>query len=551
MMELENVDPELRRRLEDREWRLNNLYWIESKSGKVMRLRLNAEQRKFLGALWHRNHVLKARQLGMSTLVAILELDSCLFCAHCNCAIIDKTLKDAQEKLKKAKFAYDMLDWVPREASAADRALAQIGAELKKQVPVKKSNETEFLFRNESGISCGVDKRGGTVQVLHISELGHVAIHAPLKAQEMMSGALQAVDENSYVIIETTHEGGRAGLNYTMMQEAMLNAGKKLSPLQWRFHFFAWWEHDEYEQDASFWTKPVDPREKIPFARQQELARYFEGLEKALGITISDRKKAWYKLKKQELGELMKQEYPSTPDEAFDARIEGTIYAREMALLRVAGQLLAEFQPDPLQPCYTSWDLGHSDSTCVWLWQIGSDGKFYLVDHYAAAGQSPDHFVGVVRSWMARYRIQMEACLLPHDGNNKFNGQASYAQLLRNAGLPVHVVPRTNDPWVGINLVRMLLPKCVFHERCSQDTHVGLEVYPSGVQSLEQYRTLPDGSNGAERPTPLHDKYSHSADAFRMFVEARQAGLVTELTPWNNPRRGGGNGIVRGAEWLR
>ena len=548
-MTLEEVDPQLRAFLEDREWRLNHLYWIEDKQGRLMRLKMNQPQERFYRNIWKRNHILKARQFGMSTLMSMMELDACLFKAHCNCAIVDKTLDDAKGKLKKARLAYDLLDYVPENATAEDRALAQIGKELKAAVPMKAGSKTELEWENGSVISCGVSKRGGTLQLLHISELASIARHAPQKAQEVLSGALQAVNAQSYIVIETTHEGGRAGLNYEMMQAAMANAGKELSPMQWRFHFFPWFDLDEYEEDPVYWPQPK-PEQKVAFEQHRRLAEYFDGLERSLGIELNPRKRAWYALKRQELGDLMKQEYPSTPDETFDALIEGSIYARELSLLKMAGALMAEFVPQKMRPVYTSWDLGHSDSTCVWLWQLGADGKFYLLDHYAASRKSPDHFVGVVRGWMAQYGVQMTKCLLPHDGNNQFNGQASYAQLLRNAGLPVSVVPRTNDPWVGINLVRMLLPNCVFHERCSREIRDGMDVYPSGVQSLEQYRTLPDGSNGAERATPLHDKYSHSADAFRMFAEARQAGLVSELAPWNRPLRNGSN-TARGAEWLR
>jgi hypothetical protein len=46
------------------------------------------------------------------------------------------------------------------------------------------------------------------------------------------------------------------------------------------------------------------------------------------------------------------------------------------------------------------------------------------------------------------------------------------------------------------------------------------------MECLENYRTAPSGANGVIKAAPLHDQYSHGADAFRIFAEAVNAGLV-------------------------
>ena len=69
--------------LGDREWRLNHLYWVESKmvkgGDKVVRFRLNRVQNKLHRGLHHRNAILKSRQMGISTYLAMLALDCMLF----------------------------------------------------------------------------------------------------------------------------------------------------------------------------------------------------------------------------------------------------------------------------------------------------------------------------------------------------------------------------------------------------------------------------------------------------------------------------------------
>ena len=93
---LNTIDPAYRSRLADPLWRLNNLYWIENKNGRMQRFAPNAAQLRLHHNLWYRNAVLKARQLGISTYVAMLMLDNCLFTPNFHAGIIDKTLPDAE-----------------------------------------------------------------------------------------------------------------------------------------------------------------------------------------------------------------------------------------------------------------------------------------------------------------------------------------------------------------------------------------------------------------------------------------------------------------------
>ena len=92
-------------------WRLEHLYWIENKAGQLQRFSLNRAQRRLHERLWYRNDILKARQLGISTYVAMLMLDMSLFRSNFHCGIIDKSLPDAQQKLAKLHFAWDHLDY--------------------------------------------------------------------------------------------------------------------------------------------------------------------------------------------------------------------------------------------------------------------------------------------------------------------------------------------------------------------------------------------------------------------------------------------------------
>ena len=524
---------ELRGRLDNPLWRLHHLYWIEDKVGRMRRFRPNAAQLRLHRGLWYRNSVLKARQLGISTYVAMLMLDRCLFTPHFHAGIIDKTLPDAAQKLAKIRFAWENLDYIPPGADAGERALAYLGARIKQESGVlKKGNRcpvadarTRLAFANGSDIRIGTTLRGGTLQLLHVSELAHVSVHSPWRAREIRTGAINTVPAEGLIILESTHEGGRYGVNYEMTVQAMENAARsELSPLDFRFFFFSWFDHPDYLlQGRGSWS--------------ETLAAYFEKLERESRIHLSHAQKLWYARMERTMGAAMRQEYPSTPDEAFALGNDGAIYGIQIALLRERGRVGADFAVNREEPLYTSWDLGLSDHTAIWLVQSWG-GQVYWLDHYAANQQPLEHYVDKIREWEGRYGT-IAAHFLPHDAARRDPHGHSYVESLAGQGVyAVRVVPRTPDVWRGINVLRGLLSKSWFHRATlHQRLNLQGEKEPSGLTCLEMYRTAPPGASGVCRESPLHDAASHSADAARTFAEAHSHGLVAPVVARVQKRR--------------
>lgn len=553
-MKLEEVHPELRAMVESQEWRLNHLYWIEDKYGNLIRFRMNKAQRRFYSRMHYRNEILKARQLGMSTFVELLMLDCCLHNLRFKCGIIDKSEKEAHKKLEKIVLAYRCLDYLPENPTDEDRALAQIGKELKESVPYEDKPKTgEVRWVNGSSVEAKATVRGGTLQMLHVSEMAYVSARMPQRAKEIKNGALNTVVAGRYIIKESTHEGGRAGDNYMMVRQAMANEGKReLSPLDYRFHFFNWTEEDGYRLPARFWDELPSPDDKAGWAEREVLERYFESIVPFVG-RLSSEQKAWYASQYRALGPVgIRQEFPTTPDEAFDAVPEGAIFAQEMSWLQSQGRVGVEFEVQRRRPVYVSWDLGLSDYTCLWLIQVGSDGKFYCVDYYASRGQQTDHYVGVVRAWEERYATRVTRHFVPHDARHQQWGALSVEGQLKEAGFSVRSLPVTSSLHTSLQACREVLLSCVFHERTLEPVRWKTEELPGGVRSLENYQWAPEGAN-ARRQEPLHDRHSHGADAFRYFCEAFKLGLVghevfadDESGSW-----GRGAGVALGAEWLR
>lgn len=509
-------------------WRLNHLYWIENKEGALTRFTLNTAQTYLHNNLWYRNDILKARQLGISTYTALLILDTCLFTPHYHCGIIDKSLPDAQQKLQKIRLAWHYLDYIPPHAQEQDTALALIGEEIKRRTGIsKKGNivpsteaKTHISFSNDSHVHIGTNLRGGTLQFLHISELAHTALHHPARAKEIKTGAINTVPPKGIIIKESTHEGGKNGINYQLTRQAMENTARKdtLSPLDFKFFFFSWHDNPEYQLETSHTLI-------APY-----LENYFKELKNTHNINLSDQQRAWYSTMAKTMHSNMKQEYPSTPEEAFLTATHNTIYGNYISSLRSQGKLGGDFPIDSNLPLYTSWDIGLSDHTVIWLIQPQSTDILWI-DCYANNQQTLNHYTHIIQQWEKEFGT-IHTHLLPHDAGRRDPLGKSYQLHLKNEGIiKTRIIPRTPDIWTGINHLRTLLPHSYFHQRTLQnplDKTSGVP-QPSALEHLEQYTTQPSGAHGTIKETPLHNIHSHTADAARIFAEACSHGFIPGL----------------------
>lgn len=511
----------------NRWWRLNHMYVIKTKEGKLTRFRMNCHQQEFFKKMWTRNQILKARQLGMSTFTEMFMFDSCLHIPYFEAGIIDKSLPDAEAKLSKIRLA---AEWMLNPCELEDDPIAD--PEIRHKIAchcqaiarklflrnTKGPSAAESIlaqkarFTNGSEIRIGTSLRGNTLQLLHVSEFGSIANNNPSKAIEILSGGVNAVASNRIVIMETTHEGGKYGENYRLMKEAMEAQGRKLMPLEYRFFFFPWWKQPEYQIPGEGHDSRMDD--------------YFESLSRQ-GIELTEAQKRWYCVQDKIFGYRVRTEFPSTPDEAFTQQVEGALYGSIIGRLRSDGVIARDFEADTYAPLFVSWDIGLSDYMSLWLFQPGPDGKMYVLDYYSANDKPLSHYVRVCQGWEKEYRQLVQLHLLPHDAARRDFEGVSFEQKLYQAHFSTAVVPRTDNVWKGIFATKEFLPHCVFHRRCSQPIVVDGMEYMSGISALENYQVGRLGANGRESRQPLHDACSHGADAFRTFVEAYNCGYVS------------------------
>lgn len=277
----------LETKLSDKWWRISNLYSIKDKKGREVPFVPNKAQTRYFQARHTRNIILKARQQGFTTLAAIDALDDAMFRGNFDAGIIAHTLEDAEKIFtNKVRFAFDRL---PEAFRVANRPNTDRSGEMR--------------FEHASSLSVSSGFRGGTLQKLHVSEMGKISRKYPDKAREIILGALNAVPLEGEVTIESTAEG-MDGEFYELCERAQNHTGP-LTAMDFKFHFFPWHESDEYKLTPS------------GIEISLELQAYFEMLEREHAIKLDAHQRAWYAKKREEQGAEMHQEYPSYPEEAF------------------------------------------------------------------------------------------------------------------------------------------------------------------------------------------------------------------------------------------
>ena len=191
--------------------------------------------------------------------------------------------------------------------------------------------------------------------------------------------------------------------------------------------------------------------------------------------------------------------------------VDGAIFAREIQMAELEDRI-TRVAYDATKPVHAVFDLGWSDATAIWFVQfIGMETR---VIRYIEDSQKT---ISDYLAKMQTYGYVYDTLWLPHDAENKTLAAAgrSIDQIVRAAGYKTKIIPRT--PIVdSINAARTLFRNCWFDRENCYD----------GLQCLRHYRYEVDPETKQFSKNPLHDQYSHGADAFRML------GLVV-----NEPKR--------------
>ncbi|MFZ5365424.1 MAG: hypothetical protein ACOZBH_04495 [Patescibacteria group bacterium] len=282
------------KRLADKKWRINHLYKIKDKDGKTIQFKLNRAQKEFFEKKHTKNIILKSRQLGFTTLEAIDMLDDALFTRNYDGLLI------AHEKEEALDIFDNKIDFSWKNLPEPIQRLYQVDTD--------RANKIKFGFGDNtfSSLSVKLSGRSGTYMRVHISEFAKICRKYPIKAKEIISGTFPSVPIDGRIDIESTAEG-EYGEFYEMFWEVW-NRGEPENESEYKAFFFNW-TYDDAEINKIIHIIPIEEMDQSnKFAEIK--ARY----------SLSDKQityyyQKWLSLKKD--WNVLKQEYPTTPEEAF------------------------------------------------------------------------------------------------------------------------------------------------------------------------------------------------------------------------------------------
>lgn len=508
--------------LADPIWRLTSgaLYKILPADGSgIIPFHPRPEQVEIYRAIFERGArqvmIPKARRLGMSTAIGVLMADQTLFRSSHRASLIDQNARDAEKKLNEiVKVALENLP-------------DDVQAHLDRQ-RWNDSHVTVDLGATEqpSEIYAGMNARGGSNDLLWISEWGVIQHEDPKRSSRIRSGALPSA-RHGVTIIETTWAGGQGGDLWELMEPTLTSQAD-----DWEILFFPWWVDPRNVEH----TGTIDPTS----------AKYFDRIAPRLereGITLSREQRLWYAKERRAQGIWMMRENPTFLDECWSSPIKGAIYAEVMGEAVAQGRV-ASYPPAPGCLVHTSWDMGSPENIVTWYWQVTGQSIRILGCDTGLNLTATERVSQILsRGYSLGYHY------FPHD-TQSLNGEGkTMVQVFTEAGLKnIRVVPRTHDVWVGINHLLELFPRLEFDQ-------VGCE---KGIRALNAYRKRDVTAGAAVRDEPVHDWASHPADALRMMAEANQVGFfkfsfachtaanVSPRQPWEKRGRRGAKSIQVG-----
>ena len=356
---------------------IENCLKIKTKSGTVVPFRLNDAQRKLYAVAKRQQDegkpvrliILKARQLGFSTLTEGLIFHACATRKNVNALIVAHREDATANLFRMSKLFYDELPAPVKPMLRASNA-----QELVFENPSKLRSEREARPGLRSRIRCATAGgrgigRSDTLQCVHLSEYAFWPDGADGKASTL-AGILQAVPSlpGTMVVIESTANGFE---DFKERWDAAVAGENDFEPV-----FFAWFENPDY-------SMPVVPgTEWTPEERDLKAA-----------YQLTDEQLQWRRwCIANNCGgslDMFRQEYPASPGEAFLHSGTG-VFDNEQIVLR-----LERLTSPAGRGEFADGEWTESETGAITLYELPEEGVPYVLGG-DTAGEGSDYFTAIV-----------------------------------------------------------------------------------------------------------------------------------------------------------
>jgi hypothetical protein len=206
----------------------------------------------------------------------------------------------------------------------------------------------------------------------------------------------------------------------------------------------------------------------------------------------------------------------------FESAIMGAFYGKEMRQLTDQGRI-TDVEYDPMFKVHTAWDLGYSDDTAIWWFQV-IHGEIRMLDYHSSNGQPVAFYAGIIQNREQDRGYVYGTHYLPHDARAKTlaSNRSIIEQLSDKIDISQMKIVPSLSLQDGIQATRLALMRSWFDHKCED-----------GIECLRQYQREYNEDTKSFKDKPKHDWTSHGADAFRMLSIAwkEEAKIVTKDDP--------------------
>lgn len=194
--------------------------------------------------------------------------------------------------------------------------------------------------------------------------------------------------------------------------------------------------------------------------------------------------------------------------------VTGAIYADEIAKAQEQGRI-GLFPYDPALKVHPIFDLGWNDKMSIILAQRHLS-SLRVVKYIEDSHKTLDWYSAELK----KLNLNWGKVWLPHDGaHGDYKTGKSAEQIMRELGWQVGITPQAGvEP--GIKLARMAFPQVYINKpECERL-----------IQCLKRYKRGIPATTG-EPGAPVHDEWSHGADAFRYLAVVAPSLVNEEMAP--------------------
>jgi hypothetical protein len=260
---------------------IQSLLRVRSKARGLVRLRPNRAQREFSRTCTHRNIVLKARQMGITTYVAARFFIQTITRPGTMTVQVAHDQESAEEIFRIVHRFWENLPEGMKQG-----ALLRSRANVRQMVFPRL--DCEYRVATAADVNAG---RGLTIHNLHCSEVARWL----RDGEEALASLRAAVPRDGDIVLESTPNGA-GGVFYEEWQHAQETG---YTP-----HFFPWWYDDEYRDTTELvQVRPLTPEEE----------------ELVLREGLTDAQVAWRRTNRAQMRGLAAQEYAEDPVSCFRA----------------------------------------------------------------------------------------------------------------------------------------------------------------------------------------------------------------------------------------